>query len=53
MASRPREFYVVDQWPLSEGHLDDTINPRLLDEEGTTRPIKDQVDLPVDDKEPF
>ena len=52
-ASKPRQFHVVDQQPPSEGPLDDTIDPRSSDEEGTTRPIKDLVDLPMDDKEPF
>ena len=52
VASKPRQFYVVDQLPPSEGPLDNTIDPRSTDEEGTTRPIEDLVDLPVDDKEP-
>ena len=51
-ASKPRQFHVVDQRPLSEGPFDDTIDPRLPDEEGTTRPIEDLVNLPVSDKEP-
>ena len=49
---KPRQFHVVDQQPPSEGHLNDTIDPRSPDEEGTTRPIKCLVNLPVDDKEP-
>ena len=44
---------IVDQQPPSEGPLDDTINSRSLDEETTTGPIEDLVDLPIDDKEPF
>ena len=51
-ASKSRQFYVVDQLLLSGGPLDDTIDPRSLDEEGTTGPIEDLVDLSVDDKEP-
>ena len=51
-ASKQRQFHVVDQWPLSEGPLDDTIDPRSPDEEGTIGPIEDLVDLSVDDKEP-
>ena len=43
---------IVDQWPLSEGPLDDTIDPRSPDDEATIRLIEDLVDLPVDDKEP-
>ena len=43
---------IVDQRPPSEGPLDDTINPRSPDEEATTRPIEDLVDLAVDDKKP-
>ena len=50
--SKPRQFHVVDQRPPSEGSFDDSIDPRSLGEEGTTGPIKDLVDLPVDDKEP-
>ena len=42
---------IIDQRPPSEGPLDDTIDPRLPDEEATTGPIEDLVDLPVDDKE--
>ena len=51
IVSKLRQFHVVDQWPLSEGPLNDTIDPRSPDEEGTTRPIEDLVDLLVDDKE--
>ena len=51
-ASKSSQFHVVDQQSPSEGPLDDTIDPRSPDEEGTTRPIKDLVDLPVDDKKP-
>ena len=51
-ASKPRQFHVVDQRPPSEGPLDDIIDPRLPDEEGTTGPIEDLVDLQVSDKEP-
>ena len=43
---------IVDQQPPSEGPLNDTINPRLSDEEAITGHIKDLVDLLVDDKEP-
>ena len=43
---------IVDQQPPSEGHLDDIIDPRSSDEEATTGPVEDLVDLPVDDKEP-
>ena len=35
-ASKPRKFYVVDQWPSSEGPLDDSIDLRSSGEEGTT-----------------
>ena len=42
---------VVDHRPPSEGPLNDTIDPRSSDEEATTGPIKDLVNLPVDDKE--
>ena len=52
VASKSRQFHVVDQRPPSEGPLDDTIDPRSPDEECTTGPIEDLVDLPVDDKEP-
>ena len=34
------------------GPLDETIDPRSPDEEATTGPIEDLVDLPVDDKDP-
>ena len=50
--SRPRQVNIVDQRPPNEGPIDDTIDPRSPDEEATTRPIKDLVDLLVDDKEP-
>ena len=43
---------IFDQRPLSEGPLDDTIDPRSSDEEATTGPIEDLVDLPINDKEP-
>ena len=52
-ASKSRQFDVVDQQPPSEGPLDDTIDPKSTDEVGTTGPIEDLVDLPVDEKEPF
>ena len=52
VASKPRQFHVIDQWPPSEGPLNNTIDPRSPDEEGTIGPIKDLVDLPMDDKEP-
>ena len=52
VASKPRQFHVIDQQPPSEGPLNDTIDPRSTNEEGTTRPIEDLVDLPVDNKEP-
>ena len=51
-ASKLRQFHVVNQQPPSEGPLDGTIDPRSLDKEGTTGPIKYLVDLPVNDKEP-
>ena len=51
-ASKPRQFHVVNQRPSSEGPLEDTIDPRSLDNEGTTGPIKDLVDLPINNKEP-
>ena len=35
----------------SNGPLEDTIDPRLPDEEATIGPIKDLFNLPVDDKE--
>ena len=43
---------IIDQRPLSEGPLDDTIDPRSSDDEATTGPVEDLVDLPIDDKEP-
>ena len=43
---------IIDQRPPSEGPFDDTIDPRSPDEEATTGPIQDLVDLPVDDREP-
>ena len=43
---------IVDQWPPSEGPLDETIDSRSPNEEATTGPIEDLVDLPVDDMEP-
>ena len=52
VAFKPRKFHVVDQRPLSEGPIDDTIDLRSPDEEGTTGPIEDLVDLLVDDKKP-
>ena len=51
-ASRPRQVNIVDQGPLSEGPLDDTIDPRSSDEEAAAGPIEDLVNLPVDNKEP-
>ena len=51
-ASKLRQFHVVDQCPPSEGPLDNTIDPRSPDEEGTTGPIEDLVNLLVSDKEP-
>ena len=51
-ASKPRQFHVVDQQPPSKGSLDDTVDLRSPDEEGTTEPIEDLVDLPINDKEP-
>ena len=51
-ASKPRKFHVVDQRPPSKEPLNDTIDPRSPDEEGTIGPIEDLVDLPVDNKEP-
>ena len=47
-----RQVNIIDQRPPSEGLLDDSIDVRSPDEEATTGPIKDLVDLPVDDKEP-
>ena len=52
VTTRPRQGNIIDQWPPSEGPLDDTIDPRLPDRKATTGPIEDLVDLPVDDKEP-
>ena len=52
VASKPWQFHVVDQRLPSEGPLDDTIDPRSSDDEGTTGPIEDLVDLPVDDRNP-
>ena len=52
VASKPRQFHVIDQQPSSEGPLDDTIDPRSPNEEGPTGPIEDLVNLPVSDKEP-
>ena len=40
-----RDGEIVDQRPPSVGPLDDTIDPRSPDEEATTRPIEDLVDL--------
>ena len=51
MAFKPRQFNIIDQWPLNKGPLDDTIDPRSPNEEGTTGPIEDLVDLPMNDKE--
>ena len=51
-ASRLRQVNVVDQRPPSKGPLNNTIDPRSPDEEATTGPIKDLVDLSMDDKEP-
>ena len=50
--SKLRQFHVVDQWPPSEGPLNDTIDSRSSDEEGTIWPIEVLVDLLVIDKEP-
>ena len=52
VASKSRQFHIVNQRPLNKGLLDDTIDPRSLYEEGTTGPIEDLADLPVDDQEP-
>ena len=49
--SKPRQFHIVDQQPPSEGPLDDTIDSRSPNEEGTIGPIEDLVNLPADDKE--
>ena len=43
---------IVYQRPPSEGPLDDTIDLRSSNEEATTGPVEDLVDLPVDAKEP-
>ena len=43
---------IADQRPPSEGPLDDAMDPRSSDEEATTGPIENLVDLPVDNKEP-
>ena len=43
---------IVDQRPPHEGPLDDTIDPRSSNEEATTGPREDLVDLLVDNKEP-
>ena len=51
-ALKPRQFNVVDQRLPSEGPLDDTIDPRAPDDKGTTGPIEDLVNLPVDHQEP-
>ena len=51
-ASKPQQVNIVDQRPPSEGPLDDTIDPRSSNEEATTGPIEDLVNLLVDDKEP-
>ena len=42
---------IDNQPPPSEGSLDDTIDPRSPNEEATTGPIEELVDLPVDDNE--
>ena len=47
-----RQFNVINQRPPIEGLLDNTIDPRTPDEEGTTGPIENLVDLPVDHQEP-
>ena len=51
-ASRPRQVNIIDQRPPSKRPLNDTIDPRSSDEEATTGPIEDLVNLPVDDNEP-
>ena len=51
-ASKPRQFYVIEQRPPSEGPLEDSIDLRSPGNEGTTGFIKDLVDLPIDNKEP-
>ena len=50
--SRPQQANIIHQQPPSDGPLDDTINPRLSNEEAITAPIEDLVDLLVDDNEP-
>ena len=50
IGSRPRQENIVDQWPPIKGSLDNTIDLRLPDEEATTRPIEDLVDLLVETK---
>ena len=50
-ASKPQQVNIIDQRPLSEGPFDNTIDLRSSDEEATTRPIEDLVDLSMDDKE--
>ena len=52
VASKPRQFHVVDQLPPSEGPLDDSIDQRSPGKERTTGLIEDLVDLSVDNKEP-
>ena len=52
VASKLRQFHVVNQRPPSEGPLNDTIDLRSLDKGGTTGAIEDRVDLLVDNKEP-
>ena len=44
VASKPRQFNVIDQRLPSEGPLNDTIDPRTPKEEGATGPIEDLVD---------
>ena len=44
---------IIDQQPPSEGPLNDSIDPRWSDEEATTGPVEDLVDLLVDDKKPM
>ena len=43
---------IINHQPPSKGLLDNTIDPRSPNKEGTTRPIEDLVNLSVDDKEP-
>ena len=52
VASKPRQFHVVNQRRPSERPLDETVDPRSPDKEGTIGPIEDLIDLPIDDKEP-